>query len=104
MAKQTTTQIILASLKNLREYNVTIASAERILADKAYEKDTSLLTTMNVHLRMARENRDSCVGKIFRRVQDHVGSDEKALSAFVGKIFPSLATPVVPVVPEVPKS
>lgn len=94
MAKQTSAQIILNALKNLGEYNTTIKSATRILADKAYETDKSLLATMEVHLRMAKENRDSCVGKIFRRVQEHVGSDEKALRQFVGKVFPGTVTKV----------
>lgn len=94
MAKKSVAQIVLEALNNVAEYNKTISNAERFLADEKI--DASLRTTLQATERMAKENRDSAVGTIFRRVAEHVGNDPVNLRKFVEGVFPGLKATTVP--------
>lgn len=90
MAKKTAAQVIAASLKNLAHYSATIETTANLLKLDEVSKNDSLKVTLESTVRMATENRDSEIRKVFSRVAEKVGTNPEAVRTFALSIFPEL--------------
>lgn len=89
--KKSPAQIVANSLKNLSHYSATIETVSTVLLNLPEVKSNdSLRTTLESTVRMAVENRDSEIRKIFSRVSEKVGTNPDAIRTFALSIFPEL--------------
>lgn len=91
--KKSVTQIILGALNSLASYSATIATTRTLLELDDVKKNDSLRVTLEATIRMATENRDSEVSKIFRRAAEKVGNNPEAVRDFALAMWPALQPP-----------